>query len=278
MRACDTCKLSPSAVYCHTHSAFLCSPCDAHSHAPHRHHHRHHHRVPLCEACEHAPSAFTCNADAASLCVTCDFHVHAANSIAGRHRRLPVPPLPEAADQAEVEREIDSWLMLNGDGGDDDDDIDDVTKQSSVLLGNSSSTATTTEDDTDHNSVVPTISEARDQQNRMMMMMMMEHHKPPLINYHPSYLRMSVPLPFDISSYKFGRGIQIFPNGPSVSSLLMQPHMMMKRKEGVLKYREKKKSRKFEKRIRYAYRKAYAEKRPRVKGRFVKTQDLTSHS
>ncbi|KAL9224596.1 hypothetical protein vseg_000615 [Gypsophila vaccaria] len=38
----------------------------------------------------------------------------------------------------------------------------------------------------------------------------------------------------------------------------------------VMRYREKRKNRKFEKTIRYASRKAYAETRPRVKGRFVK--------
>ncbi|KVH92606.1 CCT domain-containing protein [Cynara cardunculus var. scolymus] len=42
------------------------------------------------------------------------------------------------------------------------------------------------------------------------------------------------------------------------------------RKARVLRYREKKKTRKFEKTIRYASRKAYAEKRPRIKGRFAK--------
>ncbi|KAK4257287.1 hypothetical protein QN277_006895 [Acacia crassicarpa] len=74
--------------------------------------------------------------------------------------------------------------------------------------------------------------------------------------------------------YRFPQGTEIFPSGSSVP---MQIHFgQMNRKAGVEKYREKKKSRKFEKRIRYAYRKAYAEKRPRVKGRFVKRQDLTS--
>ncbi|KAL9242252.1 hypothetical protein vseg_016271 [Gypsophila vaccaria] len=38
----------------------------------------------------------------------------------------------------------------------------------------------------------------------------------------------------------------------------------------VLRYREKRKNRKFEKTIRYASRKAYAETRPRIKGRFAK--------
>jgi hypothetical protein len=44
----------------------------------------------------------------------------------------------------------------------------------------------------------------------------------------------------------------------------------MDREARVLRYREKRKNRKFEKTIRYASRKAYAETRPRIKGRFAK--------
>jgi len=46
------------------------------------------------------------------------------------------------------------------------------------------------------------------------------------------------------------------------------------REARVLRYKEKRKNRKFEKTIRYASRKAYAESRPRVKGRFVKRTEL----
>ncbi|MQM15583.1 hypothetical protein Taro_048529 [Colocasia esculenta] len=45
------------------------------------------------------------------------------------------------------------------------------------------------------------------------------------------------------------------------------------REARVLRYKEKRKRRKFEKQIRYASRKAYAETRPRVKGRFAKTPE-----
>ncbi|CAH8327930.1 unnamed protein product [Eruca vesicaria subsp. sativa] len=48
----------------------------------------------------------------------------------------------------------------------------------------------------------------------------------------------------------------------------------MERKARVMRYREKKKTRKFEKRIRYASRKEYAEKRPRIKGRFAKKNEV----
>ncbi|KAL6596856.1 hypothetical protein ACP70R_046990 [Stipagrostis hirtigluma subsp. patula] len=46
--------------------------------------------------------------------------------------------------------------------------------------------------------------------------------------------------------------------------------MAMDREARVHRYREKRKTRRFEKTIRYASRKAYAETRPRVKGRFAK--------
>ncbi|CAN8301520.1 unnamed protein product [Cochlearia groenlandica] len=45
------------------------------------------------------------------------------------------------------------------------------------------------------------------------------------------------------------------------------------REARVLRYREKRKNRKFEKTIRYASRKAYAESRPRIKGRFAKRKE-----
>lgn len=46
------------------------------------------------------------------------------------------------------------------------------------------------------------------------------------------------------------------------------------REARVLRYREKRKNRKFEKTIRYASRKAYAETRPRIKGRFAKRTEI----
>ncbi|KAL8130023.1 hypothetical protein V2J09_019178 [Rumex salicifolius] len=46
------------------------------------------------------------------------------------------------------------------------------------------------------------------------------------------------------------------------------------REARVQRYREKRKNRRFEKTIRYASRKAYAETRPRIKGRFAKRTDM----
>lgn len=61
----------------------------------------------------------------------------------------------------------------------------------------------------------------------------------------------------------------------SVHSVQMPVHFSsMDREARVLRYKEKKQARKFQKTIRYATRKAYAEARPRVKGRFAKRSDI----
>jgi len=46
------------------------------------------------------------------------------------------------------------------------------------------------------------------------------------------------------------------------------------REAWVMRYREKRKYRKFEKTIRYSSREAYAETRPRIKGRFAKRTEI----
>ncbi|XVE56732.1 hypothetical protein DITRI_Ditri04bG0034600 [Diplodiscus trichospermus] len=63
----------------------------------------------------------------------------------------------------------------------------------------------------------------------------------------------------------------IFPDPLLLMPLQFTP---VNREEKVLRYREKRKARKFEKKIRYASRKAYAETRPRVKGRFARKTDM----
>ncbi|CAM0950739.1 unnamed protein product [Alopecurus aequalis] len=50
-----------------------------------------------CDSCRSAPCAFYCRADSASLCVACDAEVHSANTLASRHRRVPMGAAAVAA-------------------------------------------------------------------------------------------------------------------------------------------------------------------------------------
>lgn len=61
-----------------------------------------------------------------------------------------------------------------------------------------------------------------------------------------------------------------FVRNSSIDGSLPNPISSSDREARVLRYREKRKNRKFQKTIRYASRKAYAETRPRIKGRFAK--------
>ncbi|KAK9931895.1 hypothetical protein M0R45_019151 [Rubus argutus] len=75
-------------------------------------------------------------------------------------------------------------------------------------------------------------------------------------------------------SYPFVRNVShnsIEPGVP-VSATASQATQLcgVDREARVMRYREKRKNRKFQKTIRYASRKAYAETRPRIKGRFAK--------
>lgn len=66
------------------------------------------------------------------------------------------------------------------------------------------------------------------------------------------------------------------PSGPGTLTRVQSVGQLepMAREARVLRYKEKRKNRKFEKTIRYASRKSYAETRPRIKGRFAKRSEV----
>lgn len=77
----------------------------------------------------------------------------------------------------------------------------------------------------------------------------------------------------DISN-PFGGGPASSGSGSDSGSQRAVPLSPAEREARVLRYREKRKNRRFEKTIRYASRKAYAEMRPRIKGRFAKRSEV----
>eukprot|EP00803_Ostreobium_quekettii_P003231 evm.model.scf_3976EXC.1 EVM.evm.TU.scf_3976EXC.1 scf_3976EXC:5954-7192(-) len=63
---------------------------------------------------------------------------------------------------------------------------------------------------------------------------------------------------------------------PSMASL-QASQSLVDRKARVARYREKRKHRSFENKIRYTSRKLYAENRPRIKGRFARPDELEAY-
>lgn len=74
-----------------------------------------------------------------------------------------------------------------------------------------------------------------------------------------------------ISSSEVG----VVPDVTKPSHVSTKAELAIDREARLMRYREKRKNRRFEKTIRYASRKAYAETRPRIKGRFAKRTDST---
>ncbi|XVE71766.1 hypothetical protein DITRI_Ditri10aG0178200 [Diplodiscus trichospermus] len=298
-RTCDTCKSAAAAVFCRADSAFTCLNCDSRIHSGHE-------RVWMCEVCEQAPAAFTCKADAAALCVTCDADIHSANPLARRHERVPVEPFFDSGDSI-VKSSAFSFLVAADHNG-TNCQAEDVEPGSWLLpLPNPNLNPKLTMEinqvktgDLFFSEMDPFLdfdyqNSFHQHHNVAMDSVVPVQSKPatiPVINnencFTFSYQTQSLSHSVSSSSLEVG----VVPDGNSMSDIsysvggtMTDPSVPISssttnnqatqvggidREARVLRYREKRKNRKFEKTIRYASRKAYAESRPRIKGRFAK--------
>ncbi|KAJ0244621.1 Zinc finger protein CONSTANS-LIKE 2 [Hirschfeldia incana] len=267
-RACDTCRSAACTVYCEADSAI---------------------RVRVCDSCESAPAAFFCKADSASLCTACDAEIHSANPLARRHQRVPLSAnscssiATDADDnngvmmvEKEDEDEVASWLMLNPGKNNNNGFLFGVEYLD--LVDYSSSLDNQFEDGYSQyqrsfaggeDGVVPLQLE-----ESTSHMQQSQHNFHLGVNYgcstEPHYNYISV-VPESTSSDTTKEAVDQVSAPPTQMVQKLTP---ADREASVLRYREKKKRRKFEKTIRYASRKAYAEVRPRIKGRFAKRIDM----
>ncbi|KAK7283147.1 hypothetical protein RIF29_12464 [Crotalaria pallida] len=287
-KLCDSCKSSTATLFCRPDSAFLCLPCDSSIHSANSLASRHP-RVPLCEVCEHAPAHVTCKADAASLCFACDHDIHSANPLAARHERIPVAPFFYHADsplhspdhrrffgsddvEADVsteEAEAASWLLPNPKGADLNSFSEmeavpcvDLGYDGKTVQQKSSGAAAAAAAD----GVVPVQSNEA-------------------FSYGYKFYNSQSQMSHSVSSSEAG----VVPDENTMTEIYSKVKMAVAeggnqvvgvaadREARVLRYREKRKNRKFEKTIRYASRKAYAETRPRIKGRFAKRSEADTH-
>ncbi|CAN4077144.1 unnamed protein product [Withania somnifera] len=279
-KRCDACKTTPSTVFCKADMAFLCLPCDSKIHAANKLASRHG-RVWICEVCEHAPAIVTCKADAAALCITCDQDIHSANPLARRHERLPVVEEDEDEDETEAE----SWILQTPNNNKSAEyllnDMDDPYVEMDNMVSDQEPCIVSYKED----GVVPHV------QNKNSDIQL----QGPVVDGYPTYHEMdfsagSKPFIYNFPSQSISQSVSsssmdvgvvpdhntttdvsnTFVRNSSVDRALPNPILSSDRKARVLRYREKRKNRKFEKTIRYASRKAYAETRPRIKGRFAK--------
>ncbi|WOL08596.1 zinc finger protein CONSTANS-LIKE 3-like [Canna indica] len=277
-KPCDSCRTSAALLYCRADSAFLCRGCDARVHSANGLGSGHE-RAWLCQVCEQAPAVVTCEADASALCSACDADIHCANPLARRHERLPLLPFLGPAPKTPA------TSAAGGQGGSSSSlfhtNVDDAEAEvgSSLFfqeapvirsaaefffsdadahldLGYSSSmNVIKTDVGVDRQSLFPTVDSGYD------------------LNIAGTKAEADHSLCHSVSSSEAGVVPEV--SQLSVMGLPCNPAAARAdRKASLMRYREKRKNRRFEKTIRYASRKAYAEARPRIKGRFAKRAEV----
>ncbi|KAK4762008.1 hypothetical protein SAY87_029892 [Trapa incisa] len=285
-KPCDSCRSAVAAIFCRADAAALCFTCDARHHSRPSSDHAH---VWMCEVREQAPAAVTCKADSASLCISCDSDIHSANPLAQRHERVPVQPFFEPADPPTKSAPFGIFVLP-------DDGAADVATREAVAggkcAGDRDASAETHNwlmdpfldfgygdsvdrfQGTGSDGLVPvhpdkfrSPTEERLYTNRNVIDFGRQNHQiPSSFSYLTQSLNQTVsPSGSDNTSYPL---VQVSASLSQVGSAA--PLTGMDREARVMRYREKRKNRKYEKTIRYASRKAYAETRPRIKGRFAK--------
>ncbi|PIN13920.1 GATA-4/5/6 transcription factor [Handroanthus impetiginosus] len=311
-KLCDSCKSAPATVFCRADSAFLCIACDGKVHAANKLASRHA-RVWVCEVCEQAPASFTCKADAAALCRTCDRDIHSANPLARRHERLPLVPFYDAASAtksssaaaaveefSEEEAEAASWLLPNPNNKSDEESRSPEYKSAEYLFGDmdpylgldliageqKAGHGNNGNEQKQYSSdgVVPVQNKNEYGSGQ---------YPGPVVDGYPTYdveYPGSKPFMYNFTSQSISQSVSsssmevgVVPDHNSMADVsntftknevIPDPDSGVDREARVLRYREKRKNRKFEKTIRYASRKAYAETRPRIKGRFAKRAEI----
>ncbi|KAF6166319.1 hypothetical protein GIB67_015865 [Kingdonia uniflora] len=310
-RVCDSCGVSPCVIYCLGDSAYLCSVCDTQIHTANRVASRHK-RVWVCEVCKCNPAAFTCKSDEAALCISCDGYIHSANALAHRHHRIPILPISGILCVAHKNK-TSTWITEDeesplGVGKNPTDEFLFGGEYLDAMEYNSCIEKTPNHEEHDSvqqhdqygannccDGVVPVQLETTKKQEELNdYQQQQSNHQ---LEYEASEAGFGYTSTYDASLLQ-PTEVGVVPNnakngipnsylGPAEEKIdpfkvpppnIELQFIPMDRKSRVLRYREKRSARKFEKMVRYARRKAYAEARPRIRVRFAQTVDIDTEA
>nr|AGI62035.1 CONSTANS-like 11 [Erycina pusilla] len=213
-----------------------------------------HTKPSLCDSCHSLSPLFYCCADAAYLCSNCDFSIHSTNPLARRHRRVPVFPISAGSlviggvpstRQKDEEEEVDEYLDLMKFRSCEEEEKE-ISLEDFEMSYEGFNEGIHCSDSLVHVESLSSIEATLVPQNSINCV--------------------------SNSQITSSKGTSDIFHGPPLQ--MSQHFTPMDREARVLRYREKRKTRKFQKIIRYASRKAYAETRPRIKGRFAKRTDV----
>ncbi|XP_066352167.1 zinc finger protein CONSTANS-LIKE 3-like [Miscanthus floridulus] len=224
-----------------------------------------------CAVCGGAAAVY-CAADAAALCSPCDGAVHAANLLASRHERVPLSMAAVAAasgvydglfapDDSDA---ASSWAAAPAQG---------QRQLGSPQNGSSSTSFTTSDSGAEGRSLFDLLSDV-DLAAACVTgggggylpdgVAPVHHGAAAPLWAQPCLQAAEWTATWSPADAAAAAAVVGVPGAAAVVAAAAE------REARVQRYREKRKNRKFQKTIHYASRKAYAEARPRIKGRFVK--------
>nr|AQQ11828.1 constans-like protein [Bambusa oldhamii] len=284
LQRCDSCRSAPCVFYCRADAAALCAACDAdvHSANPLARRHR---RVPMCSVAPPSPAG---GAFVVRPGVNSSWPIREG-------RRCDYDDTGDGEEGEDDDEEAASWLLLDPLKGAEGLPFGDALVADFLELGGEkdasgkecSSHGKSSEGS--HEFVVPgePVAQLPERQGVAAEMAydtsnsnqgggfgLTLGHSVSLSSLDNS----TVPdcaAPDITSSYlrPSNSTIDLFAAADPAAAHMSPQFMAMDREARVHRYREKRKTRRFEKTIRYASRKAYAETRPRIKGRFAKRAD-----
>ncbi|XP_020110666.1 zinc finger protein CONSTANS-LIKE 5-like [Ananas comosus] len=274
---------------------------------------RPHERVWLCEVCEQAPASVTCKADAAALCDGCDADIHSANPLARRHHRLPVAPFlgplsaapkpfPSSSSSSaaaaggiipfeEEEEHEHGHGHGHGHAKEEEEEEEEVEETEAEAASWLLPEPTAKEALLPADMVGAVAGEDlffADYPYLDLNYAVPPPPQPPILAADSGFQDAVTDLGAATAAAGSKHSYGAYPDhslnhSMSSSEAAVVPDataqgkdrtVQMDREARVMRYREKRKNRRFEKTIRYASRKAYAETRPRIKGRFAKRAEV----
>ncbi|GER32477.1 zinc finger protein CONSTANS [Striga asiatica] len=312
-RPCDSCKAAPAAAFCRADSAFLCTPCDASSHggASAALHPRVPvcevcEQAPAAVTCR-ADSAALCRAcDADVHSANPLARRHERVPVEPTYGAAPTSSSAGGAGEeaSEAEAEAASWLLPDPNRKLGDETGSPEYKSTCGLFGEmdpdlgldlvpgkqkTGRAAVAEEKHYSADGVVPVQGKNEYGSGQYPGLVVDGFPAYEVGYYNPGSL--TKPIIYNFTSQSISQSVDspsldvgVVPDHTSLAEIsdafpnnttIVIPTRLsaVDREARVLRYKEKRKNRKFEKTIRYASRKAYAETRPRVKGRFAKRSE-----
>lgn len=274
VKVCELCNKQASTVYCKNDQAFLCDECDSEIHLNNPLAARHE-IIPAAKAIQEGVEAPKHEVHCASVSHSETTPKHAKMDSKKEVPEVPsnIPPavdLPnKMLDKDALAKslfgkdfegfELDSsWLDRLDMGFDFSEILEGVSDVGLVP------TISGVSEGSGDSFVVPSLSHDEDAVPMVIQF--------PDITVPPHEAEKPAPQSFAVQAPVVADSMVV----PSAPDALQNNEVYMDRKARVERYREKRKNRKFEKTIRYESRKAYAEIRPRIKGRFAKRDEVAA--